>query len=144
MSLLRLYCLRYSRKLKSPLVPESMGLCDYTVSTPLWLSSVWFVARQRALIWEYWCRRGSLWPCCKQAVWMSWCLEGTSVIESGDGITASNRLADRGTKMTYEMKHWAGRDEFITVMYMSQNFRRQTWKVGVTIYKCMDVFLSPL
>ncbi len=39
---------------------------------------------------------------------MSQGLEGMSVIESGDGITAGNRLADTGLKMTYyEMKHRA-------------------------------------
>lgn len=38
---------------------------------------------------------------------MSRSLEGKSVIESGDGIGASNRLADRGGKMTYEMRHLA-------------------------------------
>lgn len=35
---------------------------------------------------------------------MSRCLEGMSVIESGDGIIASNRLTDSGGKMTHEMK----------------------------------------
>lgn len=35
---------------------------------------------------------------CKQAARMSPSLEGRLVIESGDGIGASNRLADRGGK----------------------------------------------
>ncbi len=47
---------------------------------------------------------------------MSQCLEGMSVIERGDGITASNRLADKGLKMTYEMKHEA-EDKFYTYVY---------------------------
>ncbi len=74
MSLLCLYCLRYSRKLKSPLDPESTGLsATRAITQPesdaSLAASVWFVAQQRGLIWEYWCRQGSLWPCCKQAAW---------------------------------------------------------------------------
>lgn len=49
---------------------------------------------------------------------MSQCLKGMSVIESGDGITASNRLADKGLKMTYEMKHEA-EDKFNTHVHES-------------------------
>ncbi len=58
MSLLRLSCLRYSRKLKSPLDPESTGLLATTAITQprsdaSLAASVWFVAQQGGLIWEY-------------------------------------------------------------------------------------------
>ncbi len=58
MSLLCLCCLRYSRKVKSPLDPESTGLLVARAITqprsdaPL-AASVRFVAQQKGLIWEY-------------------------------------------------------------------------------------------
>lgn len=76
MSLLLLCFLMYSIKLKSPLDPESTWLSASRAITQPWsdaslAASVCFVAQQRGLIWEYWCTQGSLWPCCKQAAWMS-------------------------------------------------------------------------
>lgn len=59
-------CIRYGRKLKSPLNPEStVVLATRVITQPRSDVSlavgVWFVAQQKGVIWEYWCRRGSLW-----------------------------------------------------------------------------------
>lgn len=59
-------CIRYGRKLKSPLNPEStVVLATRVITQPRSDASlavgVWFVAQQKGVIWEYWCRRGSLW-----------------------------------------------------------------------------------
>lgn len=101
MSILRLCRLMYSRKLKSPLDLESTELLAARVITqPLsdavLAAGLWFAAPQRELIWEYCCRHGSLWPCCQQAVWMSQCLEGTTVIEEWRWVRKHTSLHGRG------------------------------------------------
>lgn len=63
---------------------------------------------------------------------MSRCLEGTSVIESGDRITASNRLADRGGKMTYSVR-WDNEPED----RFQPNVYKGTSKGEASILKCM-------